>query len=955
MTARANSEIFSPDDDEKLKELVDFYDSADYKQKKHRQTGVQRKIHVLIKKPAFDITIGLVIMFNCVLMGFETNCRSMPPQRSPPSYCDKTFLTLSEHLMLGIFVVELFLQAFADWKHLKTLQGAFDAVIVIIGVVNSWILEPLVTDGKGSTAGRTVLLARALRLLRLTRVMRLLKVFVVFPELWIMMRSLMVAVRTIFWGFILGMLLIFVFSVIAVEAFYTAGPRWSTMPMAMQTLLQVATLDSWTSVMFPLIGQFPFSGTFFCVVFVCLVSIAMMNLIAAILTERSIQSAEDDSWMVEMKRLESLQTLKDDIAFIFDQADQDRSGEVSKTELRDLWNREPEAREKLKNFGSLKELEDLFDMMNCDLLKDSLGYELFSEGILKYNQDRPLYLAQLTLKHLEVIKRRIRKCEEHVNRNRTMQIDLAKVMPGEGVRVIAELADSFGKSKIKRTNRMAKRMDLRPEVVNLLKQQFDEADLGLDGELDFSEFSTLFPGSNEKDLRMTFHELDFDYSGKVDFEEFLTSLRHTKDEHIPADDIAKMYLMKKVLDDAERRADAGEGAMPDLNTSLSTKSPSSPTASATLPTATEEKIPKPNAMPLRDRHDGTSQTWEERVHKIIDQCIISAFEKVTMETRAMIHQEIQGQFKHTHGPQPLGLEKLMQEINQHLKVIEGQMVGLDAASAAQGSAEAFHGNLGRENKGDIVVKRLDEHWRGHEQSYAALDGKVTNLTNQIGQLHMMLERLTENFVQAPEKIPSGPLAWQDQREEPQAASQSLREEWHEAETVQEVGSLLTQVKELVDRLAAEQPHLQLNSLPGVPGVPGQELVEQGQFLEQGNHESFRNGNQFERSPTSASQRAALQLRMPPMVEVSVPLVARFQEAPSTSQQSWNAPSLQQSWGNVSGEWAPGQIAESLHLQPGAPHLQQGAPQHFQDHRHGSSNEHGYQTHYNRYAQAFHLS
>lgn len=63
-------------------------------------------------------------------------------------------------------------------------------------------------------------------------------------------------------------------------------------------------------------------------------------------------------------------------------------------------------------------------------------------------------------------------------------------------------------------------MRIRPEVINILRAQFEQAAASMDGELDVVELRNLscFRGVSEAEIQNIFSILDTDNSGKVAFQ-----------------------------------------------------------------------------------------------------------------------------------------------------------------------------------------------------------------------------------------------------------------------------------------------------------------------------------------------------------------------------------------------------------------------------------------------------
>merc|ERR1719443_42577 len=104
------------------------------------------------------------------------------------------------------------------WSCLRSNWVVFDFVLVVLGAVSSWIIEPILLaqdDGGASMEALAPLMVlRVMRLLRLARSLRLLSQF---KTLWMLVRGLLSSASTMFYTFALMILILYVFACLGVE------------------------------------------------------------------------------------------------------------------------------------------------------------------------------------------------------------------------------------------------------------------------------------------------------------------------------------------------------------------------------------------------------------------------------------------------------------------------------------------------------------------------------------------------------------------------------------------------------------------------------------------------------------------------------------------------------------------------------------------------------------------
>jgi uncharacterized membrane protein len=160
--------------------------------------------------------------------------------------------------------------------------------------------------------------------------------------------------------------------------------NFGSLTTALLTLLQVLTLDSIANIYRPLVLEAP-SGTqgFFNLVyfllFIFFVSIALMNLVTAVMVEGALQTATADRQSERAHEESRRRMLLPKLRELFHRLDGDGSGEVTLQEIEDapVW-----LKDELKTMTHTEDLGEIFELLDDD---DSKAVQIneFLEGIFK--------------------------------------------------------------------------------------------------------------------------------------------------------------------------------------------------------------------------------------------------------------------------------------------------------------------------------------------------------------------------------------------------------------------------------------------------------------------------------------------------------------------------------------------------------------------------------------------
>eukprot|EP00927_Polykrikos_kofoidii_P002940 TRINITY_DN11167_c0_g1_i2.p1 TRINITY_DN11167_c0_g1~~TRINITY_DN11167_c0_g1_i2.p1 ORF type:complete len:691 (+),score=101.97 TRINITY_DN11167_c0_g1_i2:52-2073(+) len=363
-------------------------------------TSISDLLKACVQSELFEGFIGILIIGNCVTLGFEAELLlgNMMDLEAKVRASDAFFTIFFTVELLFRFLVlgwRAYVPASQDNK-----ANAMDAILVVVTFV-VWFL-PLVAND--SSSGRSPLLRSftALRAIRLVRLVRVVQRVPFFREVWLLIRGLTHSIRVLFWTICVVFFITYVFAIFGVvlvsvdvkdaivdsEVDHThqltadilhmlwesTGSVW----MWMQTLIQVLTLDSWNSIMRPLMHIAPFAWILF-YFYIAIAVIVLLNLVTAIIVENAFKFAnldeKEQALLAERLRLESMENLKE----LFKTLDDDGSGEISWEEFESGYSK-PEIRLEMEKLEIRHEdLKPMFDLL--DTGDGSLSMKEFFDGI----------------------------------------------------------------------------------------------------------------------------------------------------------------------------------------------------------------------------------------------------------------------------------------------------------------------------------------------------------------------------------------------------------------------------------------------------------------------------------------------------------------------------------------------------------------------------------------------
>ncbi len=218
----------------------------------------RQSLYHFVEGERFNRFIIGIILLNAAVLGAETSASLM--DRFGPA------LKFADTMMLGIFIIEVFLRLAAHGRHfVKSGWHWFDVIIVTIA---------LLPAGGPFAVLRAMRILRALRLIARVPSMRrvVAAIFHSLPGL---------GSTAAFMG-----LLFYISSVMATVLYGQSHPQWfGTIGESAYSLFQIMTLESWSmGIVRPVMEVHPQAWIFF-VPFVLLTTFMMLNMVVAILVD----------------------------------------------------------------------------------------------------------------------------------------------------------------------------------------------------------------------------------------------------------------------------------------------------------------------------------------------------------------------------------------------------------------------------------------------------------------------------------------------------------------------------------------------------------------------------------------------------------------------------------------------------------------------------------------------
>jgi len=270
-----------------------------------RQTQDMNQLTKCVQSVQFDIAVALLIIANCVFLGFQV-------ERDHNSHSTD----ILQVLFCCLFSIELALRFIADRRGFvrKDIMWNIFDTFTVVGSILEICLKWASSQMYSSSSNLLVL--RSLRFLRFVRVARMLRVKAM-RELRLMLRSVMCCVKPLTWAVTLLGIEVYVVAMIFTQA-ARDSMRKGTLPQTALDLLD-PSFTTMVSSMYNLLGfvlggadWLPYADAFktihsgykFCLTgYIVFTQLALLNVVAAISVDSSMNAAMHDRQMMIQEEL----------------------------------------------------------------------------------------------------------------------------------------------------------------------------------------------------------------------------------------------------------------------------------------------------------------------------------------------------------------------------------------------------------------------------------------------------------------------------------------------------------------------------------------------------------------------------------------------------------------------------------------------------------------------------
>lgn len=356
----------------------------------YKTTGVWQK---LARAALFENCTLIVIVANALFMYADTDFNPADTlTQSAPVF------QVCEHFFCTYFTAEWVIRLMA----LEKLNGlidawfVFDGLLVAMMVMETWVLV-IWAYSSGATGenplGKETSVLRLIRLLRLSRLVRM---FRSMPELMVLIRGMVAAMKSVLYVMGLLVLLTYVFAIALTQLSdntYSGTHYFPTVPMAMLSLTTYATLqDNLTQFCDDIRSDSAFN-LFLVLIFLALGFLTVLNMLVGVLCEVVDEVAQKE------KAERQTQMIKEKFQDIVLKIDKDSNGKISYKEFVKIMD-EPSALKSLQEVGVdplvvVDFAEQIF--MDKEGNQSELAFDRFMELLLELRDSNTATLKDIKI------------------------------------------------------------------------------------------------------------------------------------------------------------------------------------------------------------------------------------------------------------------------------------------------------------------------------------------------------------------------------------------------------------------------------------------------------------------------------------------------------------------------------------------------------------------------------
>eukprot|EP00928_Gymnodinium_smaydae_P000301 TRINITY_DN10115_c0_g1_i2.p1 TRINITY_DN10115_c0_g1~~TRINITY_DN10115_c0_g1_i2.p1 ORF type:complete len:512 (+),score=91.06 TRINITY_DN10115_c0_g1_i2:55-1536(+) len=286
----------------------------------------------LARHPRFESSTLAVISLNALWMWIDADFNG-----TDEFFYASPIFQLAEHFFCIFFSVELYIRFRAFESKRNCLRDAwfvFDSILVILMVLETWLFNMLVVitgSRDASPLGGNTAIIRLFRLLRLSRLIRMLRSM---PELMILVKGMITAMKSVGYVMVLLLIMIYVFAIALTQSARDFGfgeVFFTTVPYSMYSLIIYGTfLDNLASFLNEMIYEEAWICLTLAFAFIGLACLTVLNMLIGVLCEVVAEVAD-----TERENIQS-ELMTEQMTRIIGEIDTDFNGRISLTEFKEV-------------------------------------------------------------------------------------------------------------------------------------------------------------------------------------------------------------------------------------------------------------------------------------------------------------------------------------------------------------------------------------------------------------------------------------------------------------------------------------------------------------------------------------------------------------------------------------------------------------------------------------------
>jgi hypothetical protein len=236
-------------------------------------SSFRRLMYALVRRESFSWCILSIIFLNTVLITVQTNTST----EQAYGY----YFSIIDNVFFGIYIFEASAKLYVyRLRYFQSGWNCFDFVIVVASFLD-WLR--FIAMGFSSVNPAIIRLIRVFRAVRALRALRVLRSISFLRNLQLIVQTVLQSVPALASIFILILLIMYIFAVIARQQFSDLWPeRFGTMSKTFMALFQLVTLDDWYDYMDYLQPLTSTAGLYL-IAYIILQSFVLVNLFMAVI------------------------------------------------------------------------------------------------------------------------------------------------------------------------------------------------------------------------------------------------------------------------------------------------------------------------------------------------------------------------------------------------------------------------------------------------------------------------------------------------------------------------------------------------------------------------------------------------------------------------------------------------------------------------------------------------